>query len=94
MDLHKFEGFQQWLPLHSKLLDRIAKNHSANRTLEPLGALLQMETPLILASSSAFANKEVKPSAHNRNKYSEYGISLTEPLRGKNIIVWFAIDWN
>jgi len=45
----------------------------ANNKLETLGAPLQIDTPWILASFSAFVNKEVKPSAHNKNKYGEIG---------------------
>ena len=43
----------------------------ANKRLETLGAPLQIDTPWILASFSAFFSKDVKPSAHNKNKYGE-----------------------
>ena len=46
---------------------------SANKRLETLGALLQIDTPWILASFSAFVSKDVKPFAHNKNKHGERG---------------------
>lgn len=45
----------------------------ANNKLETLGAPLQIDIPWILASFSAFFNKEGKPFAHNKNKYGERG---------------------
>ena len=46
---------------------------STNNRLETLGAPLQIETPWILASFFAFVSKDVKPSAHNKNKYDKRG---------------------
>lgn len=45
----------------------------ANIKFDIVGALLHIDTPLMRPSSSAFANNEVKPFAHNRNKYGERG---------------------
>ena len=49
------------------------RESSTNNKLVTLCAPLQIETPLILSSNSAFVNKAVKPSAHNRNKYGDSG---------------------
>ena len=45
----------------------------ANNRLETLGAPLQMDTPWILASFSTIVSRDVKPSAHNKNKYDKRG---------------------
>ena len=54
------------------LLARVAwqnsNKSSANIRFVTFGAPLQMETPLIRPSYSAFFNSVVKPFAHNKNR--------------------------
>ena len=55
---------------------------SANIRFEIFGALLHIETPLMLPSNFTFANNEVNPYAHKRNMYGENGSPCGIPRVG------------
>lgn len=54
----------------------------ANIRFEIVGTLLHIDTPLMRPFNFAFANSEVKPLAHNKNKYGEKGSTWQIPLDG------------